>query len=802
MNRRVLAWSRPLLIAFAFLASARLAAGAVSPVQHLDLRETTVLLRAGDIPPAEKTAARVLIEEVEKRTGLKWRVASEWPARGAVVALSSAAGEEQWGRAAPAPGHATDRTGRGPEGFRLVADRGEGNQPVIWILGADSRGVLFGTGQFLRRLEWGARQAGLPAGLVIASAPVQRIRGHQLGYRHTANSWDGWDEKQFEQYIRELALFGANAIEGIPFQDTRPSPHMRVPRDVMNRKLSEICARYELDYWVWVPADFDLRNDALRREALARQEVLFRDCPRMDGVFVPGGDPGNNEPELVMPYLEDLARLLTRYHPKSKVWLSMQGYNQRQVDYVHAWIERQLPEWFGGLVAGPSSPPIPQTRARLPRRYGLRDYPDITHTVRCQYPVPWWDPAYSFTLGREAPNPRPEFYRRVHNWLVAHDDGFISYSDGVHDDVNKAVWSRLGWAPDASARAILIDYARFFFGPSLAEPAADGVLALERNWTGALAQNGSVDATLALWQTLEARAPELAGNWRWQLCLLRAYYDAYTRHRLLEESALELEANGALEQAPERGAGPAMDAALAILRRAAPSPVKPEWRARIEELCEALFQSVRLQTSVPKYQASGAERGAILDFLDHPLNNRWWLEDEFKRIRALATEAERLAALELIGAWERPGPGSCYDEVGNLAKSPHVERHASFETDPLLERTPVPGYWWWDDGRSRARLSWQTSMDWPEALVYEHLDTGAGYGLRMTGFGEVRLRINGEPVTPIVNKKGIGQFKEFDVPAPMVRTGRLRLTFDPLEEGHLNWRQQSRVSEVWLLKRR
>jgi hypothetical protein len=34
-----------------------------------------------------------------------------------------------------------------------------------------------------------------------------------------------------------------------------------------------------------------------------------------------------------------------------------------------------------------------------------------------------------------------------------------------------------------------------------------------------------------------------SGNWRWQLCLLRAYYDAYTRRRLIYESRLEDEAN-------------------------------------------------------------------------------------------------------------------------------------------------------------------------------------------------------------------------------------------------------------------
>jgi hypothetical protein len=70
---------------------------------------------------------------------------------------------------------------------------------------------------------------------------VYHIRGHQLGYRNTANSWDAWTVDQFEKYIRELALFGTNSIENIPFQDDAPGPNMKVPRKEMNRRMSEIC---------------------------------------------------------------------------------------------------------------------------------------------------------------------------------------------------------------------------------------------------------------------------------------------------------------------------------------------------------------------------------------------------------------------------------------------------------------------------------------------------------------------------------------------------------------------------------
>jgi hypothetical protein len=242
-------------------------------------------------------SAHVLVEEVQWRTGFHWQVSTAWPKRGVVIAISSGAGDGAWPRALPRR-QGTDLPELRPEGFRLAVEASAIQPTVVWINGADSRGALFGVGQLLRTMDWAQGSATLPADLDIATAPTQPNRGHQLGYRDTANSYDGWDDKQFEHYIRELALFGANSIEGIPFQDERKSKLMPLARDVMNRKLSEICARYEMDYWIWVPADFDLKDAAKRTEFLATHEALFRDCLRLDGVFFPGGDPGNNPPEL------------------------------------------------------------------------------------------------------------------------------------------------------------------------------------------------------------------------------------------------------------------------------------------------------------------------------------------------------------------------------------------------------------------------------------------------------------------------------------------------------------------------
>lgn len=748
----------------------------------IDLSQAVIAVRPGELAPAEKTAATVLAEEVEKRTGLRLPVSSEWPRGRTVIAISALAGPPGWPSQMPAPPAAA-------EGFRLRTDL-TGAHPVVWIAGSDARGVLYGVGHLLRQFEWGPKQVQLPAPLDVSTAPRSAIRGHQLGYRPTANSYDAWSVTQYEQYIRELALFGTNSIENIPSQDDRKDPLMKVPRREMNRAISEICRRYGLDYWLWTPAAFDLNDRQQRSARLAEMEQMFRELPELTGVFVPGGDPGHNPPELVLPFLEEIAARLTPVHPKAKVWLSLQGFSEERAEHVYLWLDRAVPVWFGGIVAGPSSPHIPATRRRLRPDVKLRLYPDITHNKISQYEVPEFDQALALTLGREAINPRPVEYAAIHNRFAPMSDGFLSYSDGVHDDVNKTIFDALAWDPGRLPRDILIEYARLHFSPALAAEIADAILALERNWRGPLEANGAVEGTLLLWRDLERRAPGLAGNWRWQMCLLRAEYDAFIRRRLIQARRLESEANAALVRAGELGSARAIEQALAALSRADGEPAAPELRARIVDLCERLFQSIGLQTSVAKYGASGAERGAVLDFIDHPLNNRWWLEDEFAKVRALPDERSKAARLVELGRWEDPGPGGFYDDVGHLSRSPRVVKG---EDDPL--------FWWLDQGRSRARLSWQVTM-WPKKVVYEGLDPKGDYVVRTTGVGAPLLLMDGRRVQPTIDGRAMHEFKEFPVPAQLIFDGALVLTWDRAgDEAHLNWRQRSRLSEVWLVKR-
>jgi hypothetical protein len=756
--------------------------------QPVDLSKSMIIISSSISSPVRGTMARVLIDEVGKRTGLTWSTSDHWAASPrSFIAIALSSDLVLAGKAVPHR-QGSQYAEYKAEGYRILTQQQE-NKAIIWIIAADGRAGLYGIGHVLRKAILCRNKAELAEPLDVATSPAQPIRGHQLGYRNTANSYDAWTVEQYEQYIRELVLFGSNAVENIPFEDGNNSVHMRISREEMNIRMSEICRAYDIDYWVWTPATFDLTDSTKRKAMLDKHEKFYQTCPRLDNIFFPGGDPGDNHPRVVMPFLKDLHDRLIRYHAKAGIWISLQGFTAEEIDWFYMYIEEQQPDWLAGVVSGPSSPAIAETRYRLPARYRHRQYPDITHNLRCEFPVQNWDQAYMLTIGREGTNPRPFYHAKIHDTFAPFTDGFVSYSDGCHDDVNKIIWSMRGWNVDYSVQDILCDYGRFFFGAPLAEAVAAGIAGLEQNWKGPMVENGAIETTLAFWQTLEQSNPQLSGNWRWQMLVLRAYYDAYQYRRKIYEKELERQANAALAQAGTIGSEIAMQQALAIVNKADSSPVAKELYAKIVRYCDNLYHSIGLQTSVAKYQASNAQRGCILQFVNYPLNNRWWLADEFKKISEMNSEEEKLARLEVIRTWEAPGKGSYYDNVSNIETGPRVKT-TSYDACDVA---------WWNDGNSRARLSSQLFQTEP-VLEYENLDPNGRYLLRICGLGEALVRTDGERLEPILYNKGIGEFKEFVVPRQITQDGKMRLTFDRPEETHLHWSKFSHVSDVWLLK--
>jgi hypothetical protein len=460
---------------------------------------------------------------------------------------------------------------------------------------------------------------------------------------------------------------------------------------------------------------------------------------------------------------------------------------------------------------------LPRLRELVPQQYPIRHYPDITHSRQCQYPVPDWDVAYAVTEARECINPRPEGEAAIFRKLQPDTVGFLTYSEGCNDDVNKVIWSALGWDPEANVLDILHQYSRYFIGERYTDDFAQGLLALERNWQGPLLANSSVDVTLSQFQNLERTAsPALLKNWRFQQALFRAYYDAYVRHRLIFETDLEARATERLHVAPLVGTLQAMTAAEQVLDRALNGRVAEDWRLRIFQLGEALFQSIGMQLSVDKYQAIAIDRGASLDTLDFPLNNRLWLGDRFVRIRKLDAEPDRLKALQELLEWTNPGPGGFYDDLGNIARQPHLVRNFSFAEDPGAMQSPRSDFeedLVVDDPSEKPdgprRISWvdhvEALYDAPLQMRYTGLDPKAKYKLRVLYGGDsprskIRLVANDQlEIHPYIVEPFPFKPIEFAISPAATRQGELNLSWFG-EPGLGGNGRRCQLSEVWLLK--
>jgi hypothetical protein len=168
----------------------------------LDLSRAVVVMPEALTGP-ERKAVELLVEDVARRSGIRWKVLSRWPAEPVpVVAIGSSSAA----RAFPGPIAEFFGAGTRPrpaEGYRI---RTEAKGPAVLVAGNDARGVLFGVGRLLRELRTTQGRVLLPSGFQLETVPRYPLRGHQLGYRPKTNSYDGWDLHS------SLAGFGSRAV--------------------------------------------------------------------------------------------------------------------------------------------------------------------------------------------------------------------------------------------------------------------------------------------------------------------------------------------------------------------------------------------------------------------------------------------------------------------------------------------------------------------------------------------------------------------------------------------------------------
>lgn len=486
---------------------------------------------------------------------------------------------------------------------------------------ASIRSFFYAIGRFLRKAVNSNGSIALVCDITGRYAPNKTIRGHQLGYRTTPNTYDAWSYDDYERYYLDLMYFGVNTIEHIPL-DPENSSHnalMKYEGREFLVKSSEALDRLDLDMSLWHP-----NNDGEDTESACRKrKEIYSGLKHLDYLFIPGGDPGSLPADTFVKRCREISKALKSVHPEAKMFPSAQAPHEYP-DWGEVFIKaiEENSEGIDGIIYGPNHAlPIEELYEKLGGRFPLRFYPDITHNVRCEYPVHYdknnWHYALATCLSRECTNPRPREYYKLYKETEKYFIGSVSYSEGITDDVNKFLWSAFDYDSDITPEEAISDYAlTFFFGVETKRIAAL-IFGLEENWQGNPAENDSIDLSFDLSESLMADYPFLADNWRFNQLYLRAACDKLVKMRLGFETELIEKAETALEN------GNSSDA-IDILKTDFTDEYK-NLRRLIDILADMLFIQIGYQSDTEQYLADNPERGAILDTIDLPVTDRVFL---------------------------------------------------------------------------------------------------------------------------------------------------------------------------------
>jgi len=637
-----------------------------------------------------------------------------------------------------------------PEAYALAAQpRPKGGWEVL-VAGRDGAGVLYGIGRLLRGCALSSRSGlGLPAGLHLAAHPWHApgrdgqpaVRGHQIAmhrYRYL------WSKAQWEGYIRELALWGSNWLwlsigSDLAHAGSCPEAIRRSERHArLVNMVAALAAKYGLRLGLHVCGQRIDSTDripemgrgggllcpsvpAARQAVLRALDACYARLERLDGVFTASGDPGGCRCRDCTPwpatYLEmaaEQAAVLRKHHPAARYFLSNQQMAKEENELFCDLLAREQPEWLDGVLWGPQSRSLAQMRERIPERYPVLLYPDLTHTTRCQNPVQGWERERALLFERASPNYRPLAIRELWESTKAYAQGNKAYSEGLHDDLNKAVWSASQWlvttpgdfAPIAGperVEEIVLQYARRYFGPEAAELAAEIMFTFEENWRSPLLGNDLVGAALQAAQELEALLPaERTQSWRWQMLLIRAELDRYLQLKVAADRAAEARAGAALAVGDLAGAR----------RKLGRPPRGRELRglqASIRARHDRIFELAKVDLAAPGR-------------LDLDFANRRWLLARLQEIEQ-APRRRQAALVRGVLEYEDPGPGGYYDNCGDPWGEPHLvagEDYFMEEMDPTNRLSHA--------SMCYGRSEWDAEV----AYLYQGLDPHSRYQVELT----------------------------------------------------------------------
>jgi len=438
------------------------------------------------------------------------------------------------------------------EAFRIHEQKA-----AIWISGGSARGLLWGIGKFLRTSGYDDARF-QPSSWRGTSAPQGTLRGIYFA-THFHNWYHQATEAEIARYMEDLALWGVNAVMSIfpminlqDWHDPQAEPAMaRLRQTAKTARDLGLQFVTGLNNAFFINAPKSIRAtplpDPTRRRGnsghpicpsdpqgyvyiLGQTQQLFERLADvgLDAVMFWPYDEGGCACAKCSPwgsngYLKlsrDQAHLGKRYFPQLKTILSTWMYDtppegewQGLTDALakeDQWVDYILADSHEDFPRYPLEVGVP---ANLP----LLNFPEISMWGNW----PW---------GGFGAHPLPGRVQRLWNQVKHLVKGGFPYSEGIYEDMNKAVVAQFYWNRDQSAQATLKEYISYEFGSGVTEEVLAIIETFENTASAAyLKQPVDVEAVRRAYDTAEAlqnRLPEWAkNNWRWEILRLRALLD-------------------------------------------------------------------------------------------------------------------------------------------------------------------------------------------------------------------------------------------------------------------------------------
>ena len=442
-------------------------------------------------------------------------------------------------------------TGVGAEGFTLA----DGAHGVVRIVGGDERGLLYGVGKFLRTSRY-QTNGFEPSAWRGTRAPQGSFRAIYAA-THFMNFYEAAPAVEVSRYMQELGLWGANALvlcfPSFQFQNLDDPAAQRSLAHIRSilRAGKEIGLRPGLiispnqgckdapQSVLCKPFPDDLhRRGTLgvnccpgtpegRAYLLSLYGRLFDSLADLDLDYLVCWpyDEGGCGCSACWPWgakgFPDVCRAVAerarQAHPHLKVILSTWMYDTPPAGEWRGLADRLKaePPWVHAIMADSHEdfPRFP-LESGAPGGVPLVSFPEISMWNGRE---PW---------GSFGANPLPARFERLWRQTEGKLDGGMPYSEGIYEDMNKALCMQFFWDKKTTAEETLREYIAYEYAPEAADDVMKAIRLLEETWPGKQVGPKSVEARELLRRVEQQLSPHAKAAWRWRILWLRAVIDS------------------------------------------------------------------------------------------------------------------------------------------------------------------------------------------------------------------------------------------------------------------------------------